>query len=103
MKTISEQLLAAGFNASPNNIHSLPGKEWSANSGLMTVEFGFEIRVIEDMIYILKLVVTPRPGTTFVDYSHAVIIRFTTVDEFLNSEYLTRKAGSLPAGVWGWD
>jgi hypothetical protein len=100
-KTIAQQFSEAGFSVSPNNIHSLPGREWSAMSGVSTVGFGFEIREIEGAIYILKLVVTPRAGTTFVDYSHSFVAQFKTVAEFKNSELLTRKAESLPSGIWG--
>lgn len=100
--TTAQQLIAKGFTVNPNNIHSLPGQEFSAGSaGQKTILFGYQIRVIENTIYILKEHVSSRKETSFVDFSHSVVETYSTVDGLLGSNLLSRVAESLPSGIWG--
>ena len=100
--TITQELIANGFTVNPNNIHSLPGREFSAGSaGQKTIAFGYQIRVIEELIYILKEHVTPKKDSSFVEFSHSVVRTHTTVNGLINDELSTRVAESLPAGIWG--
>lgn len=76
MKTVEEQLLEAGYAASPNNIHNLPGTGWyAAGPGKPTTRIWEEIRTSDNRIYIFKTDFF-RTLTDKGKYTHTIIDSF---------------------------
>jgi hypothetical protein len=91
METLANDFLTNNFQTSPNNIHSLPGKEWRrCVVGLPMVPHNQQIREIEGVIYIFQDVLTTREEG-FIKISHFVVEKFNTVESLLRSKHFTRK------------
>jgi len=109
---ITDALLALlkrnGWQVSPNNIHGLPGVELTpAGPGaLQPANFNESIRWVGTGFVVLRREARPRPGTTFVDYTHDVLLVTTSEEHLLawleaNGK---RSEGGQPAGSCGvWD
>lgn len=106
MNITNEIMLAAGYCASPNNIHGLPGREWYAmGPGLPTVKHGQEIRVIDGSLSVWTTKYYDRPDNTFKFHISGIVETFDSLQSLIHwckANGRTSEPG-LPAGMWGWD
>lgn len=78
---IEISLLAAGFNAAPNNIHSLPGREWYASGpNIATVKHAEEIRVIDGHLSVWTTKYYQRPDNTFNFHISGVVAEIDSME-----------------------
>lgn len=67
-----------------NNIHTLPGLEiLTAGPGAWGTVYGQQVRFIGTGFVVLQQVVTPRPGTFFVDFTFDVVAAMKTEAELV--------------------
>lgn len=75
MKISTDTLNANGWQVSGNNIHNLPGQELlTAGPGAWGPVFGQSMHYVHPGFVVLERKTTPRPGTTFVDYTFEVVL-----------------------------
>jgi len=101
----SEMLLSIGYNASPNNIHSLPGNEWSAGSaGMARTKHNEEIRLIDGKLSVWTTKYYQRPDSTFMFSISGIVTELDSIEEMLSyCNNSGTKTVALPAYCNSWD
>lgn len=96
-----------GWQIEGNNVHNLPGLEIvTAGPGAWGTVYGQQVRFIGTGFVALQRIVTPRPGTTFLDFTFEPLAGMKTEAELVAWLQANgrQSEGGQPAGYMNvWD